>query len=52
MRDKATVAIHTLNDDIEGGLTCDQYTFNGKQWSPCLEVESIQSKETLSNNLN
>lgn len=49
---KKYVAINMLNGSIERGITYDQYSFNGKQWNPYLEVEIIQCKEALFNNFN
>lgn len=43
-----------LNGNVEGGITCGQYCFNGEKWNPCLEMEMpiiIHYKEALYNNL-
>lgn len=48
MRDKTSVAILMLSGNIEGGISCGQYSFNGKKRDLCLGVEIIL---LLSNNL-
>lgn len=47
--DTTSVAIRMLDHNVKGGIS-GQYTFNGKKWNPCLEVERphiIQCKEVL-----
>lgn len=49
---KTSVAINMLNGSIERGIICGQYSFNGKQWNPYLEVEIIQFEEALFKSFN